>query len=552
MSSYESYVFFLCLIVFILFTATFTITITAIAKQKLRLIRCGEEDEAIKKEYEKSKKESKVVRVISSIISLLFFVVLLSAFIFSIYLQSTEDKRPNGIPSIKVVLTGSMSFKNEKNEYLFDNDLNNQIETFDLVVIRHLPPENELKLYDIVVYQLEDGDYIIHRIVKIEEPNEKHPDCRWFLLQGDAVSNADVFPVLYSQMQGIYTGQRIPFVGSFVTFMQSPAGWLCIILVITVFIVLPILEKKFKKEKDLRLAILYPANQTAITDDQDSLSIPQEIVAIENTSSIFDSIRNKINQKTFSEKLEEYPIAKDRYLDICALLNRVKGVRTIDSKKSRTFKSGNTALVKFAVKGKTLNSYIALAPDEYENTKYIFTDESLTKKHANYPMRVKVSSDRQQRWVKELLIEKINKSGLTLLEEPQVIDTTSAFAHLKNKKVSKSFKQKLKASPIAKERFIEIKLLLDTIPNVRIIESKQTVTYKVKSLAIVKFAVKGKTLNAYLNLAPNQYENSKYVFIDVSNVKKHANYPMRVKVSSNRQVKWVKELISQILNKGDK
>ena len=152
----------------------------------------------------------------------------------------------------------------------------------------------------------------------------------------------------------------------------------------------------------------------------------------------------------------------------------------------------------------------------------------------------------------ELLIEKINKSGLTLLEEPQVIDTTSAFAHLKNKKVSKSFKQKLKASPIAKERFIEIKLLLDTIPNVRIIESKQTVTYKVKSLAIVKFAVKGKTLNAYLNLAPNQYENSKYVFIDVSNVKKHANYPMRVKVSSNRQVKWVKELISQILNKGDK
>ena len=42
------------------------------------------------------------------------------------------------------------------------------------------------------------------------------------------------------------------------------------------------------------------------------------------------------------------------------------------------------------------------------------------------------------------------------------------------------------------------------------------------------------------------------IFTDVSNVKKYANYPMRVKVSSERQVKWVKELISQVLTNGDR
>ena len=39
-------------------------------------------------------------------------------------------------------------------------------------------------------------------------------------------------------------------------------------------------------------------------------------------------------------------------------------------------------------------------------------------------MRVKVSSDRQTRWAKELLIEKINNSGLTLAEKKEEIVET--------------------------------------------------------------------------------------------------------------------------------
>ena len=149
-----------------------------------------------------------------------------------------------------------MAEKNEKNKYLFDHQLNDQLQMFDVVVCRHLPAEEDLKLYDVVVYK-QDDMYIIHRIVGIEEPNEKHPNERHFLLQGDAVARADIFPVLYSQMQGIYRGTRIPYIGSFVLFLQSPAGWLCMLLVIFAMVVSPIVEKIVDNAKKERGIIPY-------------------------------------------------------------------------------------------------------------------------------------------------------------------------------------------------------------------------------------------------------------------------------------------------------
>ena len=116
----------------------------------------------------------------------------------------------------------------------------------------YLPAEDKLELYDVVVYK-QDDMYVIHRIVGIEEPNEQHPNERHFLLQGDAVDRPDTFPVLYSQMQGIYDGSRIPFIGSFVLFLQSPAGWLCVLLVIFSMVATPIVERKIKRETQKRV-----------------------------------------------------------------------------------------------------------------------------------------------------------------------------------------------------------------------------------------------------------------------------------------------------------
>lgn len=252
MRDYEIFVFVLCFIVFTIFTTVFSCVIVQIAKMRLKMIKHGLEDEEIKIEEQKKANASRVVTIFTNVVSFILCVAIFVAFLFSLYMNVTESKAANGIPSLKVVKSSSMATVNEKNTYIAQNGLTDRLQTFDIVVTRHLPEENDLQLYDIVVY-LQDDAYVIHRIVGIEEPNEKHPDCRYFTLQGDAVAIPDKAPVLYCQMRGIYEGERVPFAGSFVLFMQSPAGWLCIILVLFAVIATPFLEKRLDREIQERL-----------------------------------------------------------------------------------------------------------------------------------------------------------------------------------------------------------------------------------------------------------------------------------------------------------
>lgn len=537
MTSFEMYTLIICLIVYVLLAGVGTFMVLTVLKLTLKLIRSGANDKDILAEYEKTQGK-KTKGVFDYILSALLCFVLLVIFLFSSYVSCTKNVYFEKTPTFKIVNSSSMSMKNEKNKYLFDNNLDNQFSTFDLILTYELPKEEDLKLYDIVIYEI-DGMLVIHRIVKIEEPNERHPNERWFELQGDAISQPDRFPVRYSQMKGIYRNEKIPFVGSFIAFMQSPAGYMCMILVGLAIIFTPIMEKKLKQATQQRLDILL-------------VKPNEEQAQAEISVSAFAHLEGRKDDRTFDERLQELPVAKERYDNVYSLVKTVSGVRTIESKKNRTFKSGNVALVRFNVRGKTLNAYLGLEPTEYENTKYIYTDVSTVRKYENYPMRVKLTSERQLRWVKELLIDKVNKSGLTFVKDQEIVQVVSPFAHLKNKKNNKSFKQKLKLSPVAKARFNDIKAYLETLNGVRVIEGKYSVTYKRGNSPLVKFTIRGKTLNAYLGLNPTEHENTKYIFTDVSGLAKYKNYPMRVKVSSDRQVKWTKELISKIIDKGGK
>ncbi len=254
MSSYDIYVFLLCFIVFILLAGLSTMFLTTIIKLTLKLIRSGVEDEELKNEYIKTKDDKKCAlgKKLDLIFSTLLCVILCVVFAFSLYINVSGNEYSYNFPTLKTVNSASMSKKHEKNTWLFENELNDQIQTFDLILTYKVPDEYELQLYDIVVYEV-DETFIVHRIVGIEEPNDAHPNERWFLCQGDNVETPDRFPVHYNQIKGIYRGERIPFIGSFITFMQSPAGWLCILLVIAFMILTPIIDKKFSKVKLERL-----------------------------------------------------------------------------------------------------------------------------------------------------------------------------------------------------------------------------------------------------------------------------------------------------------
>ena len=259
--TYDTYILGLCFIVYTMLVTVSVIVVTMITKMSIKLIAHGAEDEKIKKEYREACKKRKR-GVIDCIISLLFCCVFFGAFAFSLYVNIQGDKFFTDVPTVKVVNSASMSKKHEKNKYLTENNLNDQFQTFDLICLYALPAEEDLQLYDIVLYEVDDV-LIVHRIVRIEEPNESHPDERYFLLQGDAVERADRFPVKYSQMKAIYRGEKIPYLGSLVAFLQSPAGWLCILLIVVVMISAPIVEKKIEKAKRARLAVLNSTRSVA-------------------------------------------------------------------------------------------------------------------------------------------------------------------------------------------------------------------------------------------------------------------------------------------------
>lgn len=255
MSDFDLYVFILCLIVFVLLTALFTYLIAVILRQTIRLIRAGLEDDAIAKAFRNKKTKKAAIKVLDCLVSTVFCIALLIAFAFSLYVNFQDGTFIPGIPTLKVVTSSSMASKYAHNTYLFENGLDDQVEVYDLLLTYAIPQEDALELYDIVIYEI-DGKMVLHRIIGIEEPNESHPGQRYFLCQGDALERPDRFPVLYSQMRGIYRGERIPFVGSFILFMQSPAGWLCILLVIFALVATPILEKHIRAEEQKRLMLL--------------------------------------------------------------------------------------------------------------------------------------------------------------------------------------------------------------------------------------------------------------------------------------------------------
>ena len=259
MTQYETYIFFLCLIVFILLTTLSVVCITIIATLSLRLIRSGYDDDRIKADHAKKRllEPNRFSGIVNHVFTFTICLIFTGMFLVSLWVQGNPDAPTGNIPVFRVVQTGSMAKKNEKNTYLDENGIDNQIQTFDLIKVEALPDEMDLELYDIVVYEVDDM-LIVHRIVEIIEPNASHPDCRHFRLQGDAIEQPDRFPVTYDQMRGIYRGTRIPYIGSFILFMQSPAGWLCMLLIIIASIATPIIDKVISYERLNRLWLIDP------------------------------------------------------------------------------------------------------------------------------------------------------------------------------------------------------------------------------------------------------------------------------------------------------
>ena len=494
--NYESYTLFLCLLVYVGLVALFTVMVTMITKQSLKLMRAGVDDEKIKTEYlkNKDKKPSVILGVINLIIPIIACVIMIVLFVGSIVVGALSDNVVGDVPVMKVVSSASMSTKYEKNKYLFDNDLNDQLQVYDVIFAHKLPDEMDLKQYDIVVYEV-DGNLLIHRIVNIEEPNEKHPNERYFLLQGDSVQYPDKFPVKYSQMKGIYRGERIPFLGSFVVFLQSTAGVLCMMLVVFASFAMPFIEKKFKKEKQSRLVAMGVINadgsEVVIVEQDQTEQISTEQVSDgdivlsptdEPSQVIDDNVQVDENVSASEVEVEQEFIANP--VEEVAVTSVDEPAQVIEQPTEQ------------------LEEVVAI--DDKEDVEEL--------------------SDVEQKEVEELV-----QSGLT---QEEALEKVKWYHSLAGKK-GLTFRQKRDmATEEVLSRYNKIANHLKAIKGVRIFESKTCETYKKGRTPICKIAFKGKSFSVYLALNPSEYENTKYFYTETT-ASSYKDYSMRVKVTSH-------------------
>src|SRR5690625_1167851 len=109
----------------------------------------------------------------------------------------------------------------------------------------------------------------------------------------------------------------------------------------------------------------------------------------------------------------------------------------------------------------------------------------------------------------------------------------------------------------AMDRFNELKNYVLSYEGVTVSTTWRQETYLFKNKSVFKVRINGKTLNAYFNLNLNDFKDTKYIFIDRSDVKTHQSTPLQYVINGPRKLNWPKELIDYYMkenggNKKDK
>lgn len=193
--------------------------------------------------YENDKKvqrRNKITGIIKNVVYYTVLALLIPVFGLSIYSKIKNNVTTIGGNSVLVVASGSMSKKNPSNDYLFINNLNNQFQTYDMIVVEKVKSEDQLQTYDVIAFRNKKGTNIIHRIRSIS----KIDGVTHFITRGDAVDGDDGFNPTFKDVIGVYRGKRIRSIGVFIMFFQSYIGIITAVSVVYTMIFISIYNRK--------------------------------------------------------------------------------------------------------------------------------------------------------------------------------------------------------------------------------------------------------------------------------------------------------------------
>lgn len=233
-------------------------------------IRLGNQDadflyDLIKESKVKIQKRRKIISIIKNCMYCIFLVIIIPVITFAVISKVNGDVMMIGDSSVIVVASGSMSEKNNSNNYLFTENLDNQFQTYDIIVINRVNNDSDLKKYDVISFVNDKGVNVIHRIIDFEYQNGE----RVYVTRGDANNATDKYKPSFDDVIGRYLGKRVPLVGMFVLFFQSGSGIITVIAVIYCLLVIDYLSKKMNKESEKRLEILSSVFNVEEMEDKD-------------------------------------------------------------------------------------------------------------------------------------------------------------------------------------------------------------------------------------------------------------------------------------------
>ena len=262
-------------------------------------------DETILTNIKNSKPIRKVLRRVKQVLFWLLIVILVPFLLMSVY-----SKVANGVAMVNgrgmiAVASGSMSEKNSANSYL--ENIDNQFNTYDMIMIQKVDDPSDLQLYDVIAYVDDEGVNIIHRIVGFQQTSS---GVR-FVTRGDSNNADDEYKPSMDDVLGEYAGTRIPYVGVFLMFLQSYSGILTVAAIIYCLIMIENVGNRIYDAREERLLFL-----------QESIDFKLDTVRDGNINSSFtETVYFKDYAYTFDEHgfvskmlVSDMPEAQDKKL----------------------------------------------------------------------------------------------------------------------------------------------------------------------------------------------------------------------------------------------
>ncbi len=200
------------------------------------------------------RKSKNGIKIIANTFLVIFYLFFVSMMAFAIHVRNSGDLFSVFDTSCLIIQSGSMEEKNERNTYLTEHSLDNQITTYSLIAIEKVEQE-EIKLYDIVAFKNPKGQVIVHRVVNIFEENGE----TFYMTRGDANNGSASYElkIAYHQILGKYNGYQNFVLGIIIYYFQSSIGLITLTFGLCLIGFYDILDILLGKKINLRKEVIY-------------------------------------------------------------------------------------------------------------------------------------------------------------------------------------------------------------------------------------------------------------------------------------------------------